>query len=159
MSVLQVVHDVGRMRIPLARSVFTEEMEKAAVDALWNERFVLGESVYRFEEEFAKYCGVAFAVSTNSGTDALQIALTALGVTRGQRVITSPASFVASSNVILHVDAIPIFATRDFKPLSFREILERHKLVDVDSVVPLSPRVGGKVHENGDFQPEPEQTD
>lgn len=52
-----------------------------------------------------------------------------------------------------------IFATRDFKPLSFREILERHKLVDVDMVVPLSPRVGGKVHKNGDFQPEPEQTD
>ena len=115
MGVLKVVQDIGKMKIPLARPVFTEEMEKAAVDALWNERFVLGESVYRFEEEFAKYCGVAFAVSTNSGTDALQIALTALGVTRGQHVVTSPASFVASSNVILHVGAIPIFADIDLE--------------------------------------------
>ena len=99
--------------IPLANPIFDEEMEKAAVNALWNERFVLGESVYKFEEEFAKYCGVDYAVSTNSGTDALQIALVALGVTHGQYVVTSPASFIASSNVALHVGAVPIFSDID----------------------------------------------
>jgi len=99
--------------IPLANPIFDEEMEMAAVNALRNEHFVLGESVYKFEEEFAKYCNVDYAVSTNSGTDALQIALKALGVKQGQYVITSPASFVASSNVILHVGAVPVFTDID----------------------------------------------
>jgi perosamine synthetase len=110
LKILKSVQDIRKTKIPLAKPVFDKEMEKAAVNAFWNERFVLGESVYKFEEEFAKYCGVDYAVSTSSGTDALQIALTALGITRGQHVITSPASFIASSNVILHVGATPIFA-------------------------------------------------
>ena len=115
MIVLKAVQNASKMKIPLAKPVFTKEMEEAAVDAFWNERFVLGESVYKFEEELAKYCGVDCAVSTSSGTDALQIALTALGVAQGQCVITSPASFVASSNVILHVGATPIFADIDLE--------------------------------------------
>ncbi|MGA2462610.1 MAG: DegT/DnrJ/EryC1/StrS family aminotransferase [Candidatus Bathyarchaeia archaeon] len=60
-----------RPKIPLAKSVFDEEMKEAAVHALQNERFVLGESVYKFEEEFARYCGTKIAVSTASGTAAL----------------------------------------------------------------------------------------
>lgn len=112
---MKAVQNTSKAKIPLAKPVFNKEMEKAAVSALWNERFVLGESVYKFEEEFAKYCGVDYAVSTNSGTDALQIALTALGVKQGQHVITSPASFIASSNVILHVDATPILADIDLE--------------------------------------------
>jgi len=114
-GLLNVVQNTRKAKIPLAKPVFDKEMEKAAVNALLHERFVLGESVYRFEEEFAKYCGVDYAVSTSSGTDALQIALTALGITRGQHVITSPASFIASSNVILHVGATPIFADIDLE--------------------------------------------
>jgi len=113
MNVLKSVQTVRKATIPLANPIFDEEMEKAAVNALLNERFVLGESVYKFEEEFAKYCCVDYAVSTNSGTDALQIALKALGVIQGQHVITSPASFIASSNVILHVGAVPIFSDID----------------------------------------------
>jgi perosamine synthetase len=114
---LKVVHDerARRMEVPLAKPVLTDEMEKAAVDALRNERFVLGESVFRFEEEFAKYCGVDFAVSTSSGTDALQIALISLGVAQRQDVITTPASFIASSNVIVHVGAKPVFADIDLE--------------------------------------------
>jgi perosamine synthetase len=112
-NVLKGVQNVRKATIPLANPIFDEEMEKAAVNALWNEHFVLGESVYKFEEEFAKYCGANYAVSTNSGTDALQIALKALGVVQGQYVITSPASFIASSNVILHVGAAPIFSDID----------------------------------------------
>jgi perosamine synthetase len=101
---------VPERNIPLAKPVFNEEMEKAAIDALRNEHFVMGESVYRFEEEFAEYCGVDHAVSTSSGTSALSIALAALGVSNGSSVITTPASFIATSNVILHVGALPRFA-------------------------------------------------
>jgi perosamine synthetase len=81
--------------IPLALPVFDQEMADAAVSALRHERFVLGEDVFKFEEEFAKYVGTRFAVSTSSGTNALQIALLALGVSREDEVITSAFSFVA----------------------------------------------------------------
>jgi perosamine synthetase len=98
-------------QIPLAKPVFDEEMEAAALNALRNERFVLGESVYKFEEEFARYVGTKYAVSTSSGTNALQIALLALGV-RGE-VVTSAFSFVASANAVLHAGATPVFADID----------------------------------------------
>ena len=98
------------MKIPLGKPVFDKEMEQAASDALRNERFVLGESVHRFEEEFAKYCGTDSAVSTSSGTDALKIALLAAGIKPGQPVATSPASFIASANAIIHAQGTtPIF--------------------------------------------------
>jgi perosamine synthetase len=102
----------GQIRqIPLAKPVFDEEMEAAALNALRNERFVLGESVWKFEEEFARYVGTKYAVSTSSGTNALQIALLALGV-RGE-VVTSAFSFVASANAVLHAGATPVFADID----------------------------------------------
>ena len=98
-----------RGKIPLAKPIFDEEMKEAAIHALQNERFVFGESVYKFEEEFARYCGTKFAVSTASGTAALTLSLIALNV-RGREVLTTPASFVASANVILHANAVPKFA-------------------------------------------------
>lgn len=101
---------ICKTKIPLASPIFNKEMEEAAVNALRNEHFVLGESVYKFEEEFAKYCCTDYAVSTSSGTNALQIALLALGIKRGQKVATTPASFIATSNVILQVGATPVFA-------------------------------------------------
>jgi len=97
------------LKIPLSKPVFDEEMRDAALDALWGERWVLGESVFRFEEEFARYCGVRFGVSTGSGTSALHLSLLALGVKRGDRVVTTPASFVATANVALLVNAVSVF--------------------------------------------------
>ena len=58
-------------RIPVSRPVMTEEMIEAASNALANERLVMGESVFKFEEEFARYVGVDHAISVSSGTDAL----------------------------------------------------------------------------------------
>ena len=104
-----------RPSIPLAKPVFDREMEQAAVNAFRNERFVLGESVSKFEEEFAKYCGVDHAVSTSSGTSALCIALTALNIERGDSVITTPASFVATANSVLHSSGMPKFADIDLE--------------------------------------------
>ena len=103
--------------IPLALPVFDQEMEDAAVNAMRHERFVLGEDVFKFEEEFAKYVGTRFAVSTSSGTNALQIALLALGVSREDEVITSAFSFVASANAVLHAGARPVLA--DIEPKHF----------------------------------------
>ena len=98
------------MKIPLAKPVLNDKMIDAAIDALQNERFVLGESVFKFEEEFARYCGVKYGISTNSGTDALQLSLIALGIGEGNEVITTPWTFIATSNVVLLVGATLVFA-------------------------------------------------
>lgn len=103
------------MKISLAKPVIDEQMKKAVIDSLQNERFVLGESVYKFEEEFARYCGAKYAISTNSGTDALHLALLSLGIEKRHLVITTPASFVATANAILHSNATPIFADIDIE--------------------------------------------
>ncbi len=99
--------------VPLAKPVFDGEMEAAAVNALRNERHVLGEDVYKFEEEFARYVGTRYAVSTSSGTSALQIGLLAVGLGNGQEVVTSAFSFVASANAVLHAGGVPKFADID----------------------------------------------
>ncbi len=99
-----------KLKIPLMRPVVDKEMVEAAVNALQNERLVLGESVHKFEEEFARYCGTSHAISTGSGTAALQIALQALNLDSMDGVITTPFSFIASANAVVHAGIKPSFA-------------------------------------------------
>jgi perosamine synthetase len=94
--------------IPFFNTVFTKEMQDAAIHALSNEKYVMGESVYKFEEEFAEYIGTKYAISVNSGASALQLSLTALGLNKNSSIITSTNSFIASANCILMVNAKPI---------------------------------------------------
>jgi perosamine synthetase len=115
--------------VPLSKPTFDEEMENAALYALKNEHFVLGEDVYKFEEEFARFCGSKHAISTSSGTHALQLSLLALGIGRRNNVMTTTFSFVATSNAILHVNANPVLVdidilTYNIDPL---QILKRKK--------------------------------
>ncbi len=95
--------------IPPANPIFTKEMEEAAINALRNERYILGESVDKFEEEFAKYIGSKYAVSISSGTNALHLALLAKDLQKGGEVITPASSYIATSNSILHANGKPIF--------------------------------------------------
>ncbi|MCX6651393.1 MAG: DegT/DnrJ/EryC1/StrS family aminotransferase [Methanomassiliicoccales archaeon] len=94
--------------IPQARPVMDKEMIEAATSALQNERLVLGESVFKFEEAFANYIGVKRAVTISSGTDALILALLALDV-EDKEVITTPFSFIATANTIYHAHGQPRF--------------------------------------------------
>src|SRR5438093_3705802 len=99
-----------RKRIPIASTIIDAEMREAALSALENEKLVMGESVHKFEEEFARYCGTKYAVSTGSGTAALSITLQALGISHGSEVVTTPFSFIATANAVLHAGAEPVFA-------------------------------------------------
>jgi perosamine synthetase len=138
LMVMRVQHERSKVKIPLMKPAFGKEMEKAAVDALSNERFVLGESVLKFEEEFARYCNVDYAVSTNSGTDALQIALIALGIARGMRVMTSTASFIATSNAIIHAGATPVLADVCLETYTIDpQMMERAKGPRMRAVIPV----------------------
>jgi perosamine synthetase len=104
---MQVKHG---FKIPLMSPVVDQEMLQAAVLALQSEKLVMGESVYKFEEEFARYCGTRHAVSTASGTAALQIALQSMGIEESGEIITTPFSFFATSNAVIHAGAQPRFA-------------------------------------------------
>lgn len=101
------------MKIPLFNPVITEGMKKAVIKSIENEFFVLGNSVKSFENSFSKYIGTKHAISVSSGTNALQIALECLGV-KGKEVITTPASFIATSNAILHAGGKPVFVDIDY---------------------------------------------
>ena len=103
------------MKIPFFVQEFTAEMEEAAIHALRNESFVGGESVSKFEEEFAEYIGTKYAVSVSSGNAALQSSLMALGIDGESRVITPTNSFIASANCIRMVNAEPILADIDLR--------------------------------------------
>ena len=95
--------------IPPANPVFNKEMEEAAINALRNERYILGESVNKFEEDFAKYIGTDYAVSVSSGTNALHLALIAANITICGEIITPASSYIATSNSILHANGTPVF--------------------------------------------------
>jgi dTDP-4-amino-4,6-dideoxygalactose transaminase len=73
-------------------------------------RFILGPAVKQFEESMAKYHGVRHAVGVASGTDALLLSLLAAGVKPGDEVITTPFTFIATAEVIVHAGAKPVFA-------------------------------------------------
>ena len=75
-----------------------------------------GEVVQEFEEKFAAYLGCQAAVGVTSCTGALHIALLAYGIGAGDEVITTPMSFVATANVILHAGAMPVFV--DVEPIT-----------------------------------------
>ena len=83
-------------------------MVEAVVDAMRNDRYIGGENVVKFEEEFARFIGVKHAIATNSGTSALQFILESLNLQR-KSVVTTPMSFIASANAVLHANGVPVF--------------------------------------------------
>jgi|SRR3989338_1759554 len=89
--------------------LFTTEEEQAVLRVLRSGQLSQGPEVEAFEQEFAKYIGSSYAVAVSNGTTALHLALIAVGVNPGDEVITTPFSFVASTNAILYVGAKPVF--------------------------------------------------
>jgi dTDP-4-amino-4,6-dideoxygalactose transaminase len=100
--------------IPLDKTIMTGEMVGAAADALYNEHPLFGESIQRFEEEFARFCGTDYAVAVGSGTDALTFALMAGGL-RGRKALTTPSSYIATANSAFHAGGEPSFCDIDGK--------------------------------------------
>lgn len=97
------------------------EIDAAIARTLDNCSFCLGPDVVQFEKDFAKFCDAKFCVGFNSGTSALHVALLLLNIGRGDEVITTPSTFVATSWAISYVGATPVFvdiddATCDINP-------------------------------------------
>ncbi len=99
--------------IPLARPTLGAEEERAVLEVLRSGVLSLGPRVDAFEQAFARRVGAPLASAVSSGTAGLHLALRAVGVQRGEEVITSPLSFVASANAALYEGARPVFADID----------------------------------------------
>ena len=89
------------------------EIDAAIQDVIAETAFVRGPFARRFEEEWARYCGASHAVGCANGTVAISLALEALGVGRGDEVITTPSTFIATVEAIVHVGATPVLADVD----------------------------------------------
>jgi perosamine synthetase len=96
--------------INIAKPMIGDEEKQAVLAVLDSGIIAQGPKVKAFEEAFAQMCGVKYAVATSSGTTALHLALLAHGIGEGDEVITTPFTFIASSNSILFTRARPIFA-------------------------------------------------
>ena len=103
----------GQAPIPLARPVLGDAEERAVLDVLRSGQLSLGPRLGEFERAFAARVGAQFASAVSSGTAGLHLALRAVGVERGDEVVTSPFSFIASANAVLYEGARPVFADID----------------------------------------------
>src|SRR3954449_863957 len=85
------------------------EIDEAIAGVVDGAHFILGPNVTAFEEEFAAYCGAAHAVGVANGTDAITIALRAVGVKPGDDVVVPSFTFYASAEAIVNAGARPVF--------------------------------------------------
>lgn len=106
------------MKVPIidlgkAYKQISSQVDSKIKKVLENGDFILGEEVRYFEKEFANYCGVKYGVGVNSGTDALFLGLLSLGIGRGDEVITSVNTYIATALAISFTDAKPVFVDID----------------------------------------------
>jgi len=120
--------------------IIEQEEIDAVTTVLKSKRLSLlsGKYVKKFEKEFAKYIGTADAIAVNSGTAALHVALSALGVGPGDEVIVPPFTFIATASAVLHQNAIPIFADIDPKTYCLNpEELEKVITSKTKGIIPV----------------------
>ena len=103
--------------IPLARPDITNTEREAVLEVLRSPNLAMGPRGAAFERAMAEFAGVRHAISANSGTSALHLVVRALGIGDRDEVITTPFSFVASSNCLLFERATPVFVDIDPKTL------------------------------------------
>ena len=106
------------MRVYLSRPDITDKEVEAVCAVLRTPNLSLGPKVPEFEAAFAEYIGRKRAVAVNSGTSGLFLCASALGIGQGDEVITTPFTFIASSNTIMMTGAKPVFVDIDPKTLN-----------------------------------------
>jgi perosamine synthetase len=102
------------LSVPLSNPDISDREIDAVVAVLRTPNLALGPKLVEFEAKVAAYAGRRFAVAVNSGTSGLHVIVRALGLKDGDEVITTPFSFIASSNCLLYERAVPVFV--DIEP-------------------------------------------
>ncbi len=124
--------------LPFARPALGEEEIAEVVDTLRSGWITTGPKVERFAADFAEYVGGRFAVPVSSATAGLHVALLALGIGPGDEVITTPMTFVATLNTIVHCGAVPVLADIDAATLNIQvEEIERKISPSTRAILPV----------------------
>ena len=124
--------------LPFARPSLGEEEIAEVADTLRSGWITTGPKVERFTAAFSEYVGARFAVPVSSATAGLHVALLALGVGPGDEVVTSPMTFVATLNTIVHCGATPVLADIDAATLNIRvEEIEKKVTPRTKAILPV----------------------
>ena len=131
-----------------------QEIDAEIKEVLLGAQFILGPAVRDLEQRMAAYCGCKYGVGVASGTDALRLTLTVLGIDSRDEVITTPFTFIATANTISHCGAKPIFVdidprTYNIDPAAIEEAITEHtkailpvhlygQPADMDSIMALA---------------------
>jgi dTDP-4-amino-4,6-dideoxygalactose transaminase len=113
-----------------------------------SQRFILGDHVLGLEAEVARYCASSAGIGVSSGTDALLLALMALGVGAGDEIITTPFTFFATAGTIARLGARPVFcdidaASFNLSPAAVQDFVERRCTVQAGQL--LNRATGGRI--------------
>lgn len=127
-----------------------DELLPIITNVLASGQYILGNDVELLEGELAEFCGAEFCVALNSGTDALVLALSALGVGRGDEVVTPPNSFVASTAAIAHLGATPVFADVGQDQLLEADAVRRVLTTKTKAIMPV--HLTGRVCKMNEFE-------
>ncbi len=114
---------VPLLNLALQNNSLKHEIDIAIERVCSSQQFILGPDVKEFESEASQYLGTKYALGVSSGTDALLMALMAVGVGHGDEVITTPYSFFATAGSIARLGAIPKFV--DIDPVTFNIDVEK----------------------------------
>ena len=130
------------MKVPLLdlaeqNNALRPEIEAALGRVLDTNAFILGGEVKALEDELAEYCGTKYAIGCASGSDALLLALMAVGVTAGDEVITTPYSFFATVSAITRLGAKPVFV--DIDPATFNLDVSKVEAAITDRTKAIQP--------------------
>jgi dTDP-4-amino-4,6-dideoxygalactose transaminase len=126
-----VTQEIPLVDLKAQYATIRDEVRQAIDEVLDSMQLTIGPNVRAFDEEWAEYCGTAHAIGVGSGTDALQLAIRACGVSSGDEVITVSHTFFATVEAIVYANARPILVDVD----------ERSMLMDISSVASrITPR-------------------
>jgi dTDP-4-amino-4,6-dideoxygalactose transaminase len=115
-----------------------DEINKAIQDVLESQIFILGPKVKELEEKISAYCNVKYGIGVSSGSDALLLALMAIGIDCEDEVITTPFTFFATAGSVSRLGAKPIFVDIDPKTYNINPNLIEEKITDkTKAIIPV----------------------
>lgn len=120
-------------------SQYKQEIDASIADVLQSTQFIGGNTLMKFEKNLAHYTGSDHAIGCSSGTDALLLAMMALGIKPGDEVITTPFTFIATAETIAFLGAKPVFVDIDEKSYNLdANMLEQAITAQTKAIIPVS---------------------